>query len=261
MRTVHTVLTVLLLCAAAHAQPFGSDGEFLIHVVDRDVDAAFELVTQDTGFTPMSTDTTVMAAFDTTGIALASSADTAKITMVGIRHSGTSKTRERIQRKIKLAGGDTIQWNAGDTISIYETSWLDSTVPGPILVFSDVASVRNSILDSIGSGQLTSPKAHVYFGKKDKGHIRHIDAQAVSGLAVTCEFRAWKGVTRDVDFSTGYQVLAVADSTTMAAGVFSRDWPGKGLMFEAESSVAWVCKGGAANTDVAVTIEGSRGKQ
>lgn len=268
MRTNITALWAILAAiacavgwvATAAAQPVGLDGRqgFWIHVVDRDVDAAFELVTADTGFTPMAVDATLMAAFDTTGYAGASSASTAKLYVSGIRFNAGSDSLRRVVRAISLAGGDTSQVNAGDTLSIFESAWLDTAVNGPILVFSDIADVRGSVLDTIAAGTIWNPKAHVFAGRDEEIVLDYVDAQMMSSTAVTCELRVYPSIIADVNYASDYLVAAVADSNTMKNGMFSSDFAGRGLRLGQGTYSAWLCKGGAANADVAVTLSGRR---
>jgi hypothetical protein len=262
MKNRLALAALLLMGSAAFAQPTASaDGGFSIYVVDRDVDAtAFELVTQDTGFTQLTTASIINVAWSAPGTA----ADTARIYVSGIRQKAGSDSLQRVVRSVKVIGNDTVEVNSTDTLIAYETAWLDTPIAHSIIVFSSAASARNSMLDTLAANTYSSPKAHVFSGRSKRGQVEnlvidYVDAQLLSGAPATCEFRTYRGVHRAVNYNAKYVVAAVADSSTMSAGgFFSTDWGGRGLYLGEQSYAAWVCKGAAADADVGVTIVGRR---
>ena len=109
---------------------------FNVFTVDNDIDQAFELVTADTGFTPLAANATVKVAFLS-----ASSGDTALVQVWGILSDVNRDTLGYHRELLKVAGGDTVATDS--TYHIYETAFLDSAVAsGPVIVFSDAASAR-----------------------------------------------------------------------------------------------------------------------
>lgn len=238
-----------------------TNGAFIVHVEDNDVDTAFELVTQDTGFTQLAVDSVLYVAFDTlAGPATDGKVDTAVVYLRGIRADNANPAALRYFTSVlRVGGGDTLSTGANaDTFHIFESAYLDSAMNGDVVIFHTYASVV--FANAISAGSVWQPDAHVFFGDGQRGKIEYVDAMLTSGTGdMDCEFRVWYDVHTDVDYTTDYAVLAKARLTTDDADKggqlsYRQDWGGYGILMGEESYAAWMCNASANNSDVAVTI-------
>lgn len=244
----------LTILGVAWAQPFSGprDGEFTIHVLDVDVDqTAYEMVTQDTGFTPMSTDTTISVYFDTTGGG--GNVDTAIVHIMGVRQNTGGSALKWQVATVKVGGGDTTV--STEKFHAYQGAYLDTAMAGSVLIWSTGASPRGSKVDSIAIGSIWQPRAHVFFGKDDRGFISAASARFINNA--TCELRGYTNLSGTVGYGSKYVVLVSTDSTR-SGGYYSTDWNGEGYYLGSNSYAGWFCQGASANADVAVTISGRR---
>ncbi|GEM_PF-4105315 len=161
----------------AAGRPFGTDpfsgsreGQgFVLHVVDTDIDEAFEIVDEDSAgaytYTPISTDTTVMIRY------YGSNGDTARVTVTGIRpkrggNGGTMKdSLSYYSRTYKVDGGDSTATDS--VLHMFEQAWVDSGKASMVVVWAKGSSPTTNPLRKIPPRRITTPIAHLQFGSHD----------------------------------------------------------------------------------------------
>ena len=255
------LLIPLLLIFAATAwarlgmSPMDSqDGGFLIVVEDNDVDSgAFELVTQDTGFTQLTgADSTIKVTY------LGSNLDTALVHIIALRGNvANSDSLRRYETRLKVGGGDTVATDS--TFNLYQGAWLDTSKASAVIVFSQMSSARNTLLDTIAANRIWQPNAHVFFAKGESGYIDYVAAYLTTETAdVTCEFRTYHSITKpSFDYTQDYDVRAKVILSSATGESFQEDWGGRGILV-GQGAAAWMCQGAANDADVAVVIKGRR---
>lgn len=179
IRTGLVVAAVFLLGPAS--RPFGTnpfsgdiagDG-FIVHVVDTDIDEAFEIVDEDSSdrytYTAISTDTTVMLRY------AGANGDTALIHVTGIRpkrgvgtganYAAGRDTLAYYHKMYKLDGGDSTATDS--VLHMFEQAWVDSGEANTVLVWAKGNSATSTPLRKIPPRRITSSIAHLLFGAGD----------------------------------------------------------------------------------------------
>lgn len=262
MRKVMVFLALLMGIAPAFAGGLnpsaGGVGGFVVTVTDIDIgNSAFELMTADSGFTQMASDTSISVIY------LGDPGDTARVHITGLYPNRGPQASDSLKYRsaqinggeFKVAGGDTVV--SDSVFHAFEAAYLDAPMDAALIVFSTGPSVRAAILDTIKAGDLHSPIAHRLFGQQHRRPTvdRVTFANGVAN-ALTYELRVYPDATGDLDYTTGYYVacgpLYIASGGDPQGCDFKN-----GLALGPKTFIAAFAKGAADNLTGTVTIEGS----
>ena len=267
MKRIIALMLLMLVPALGQERELGtnpfqgsfSDGGFDFTVLDEDIgNSAFELVTQDTGFTQMSADTTLsIISFN------ASTDDTALVTVTGVRPWGGAQYADSLRywiETIKVAGTDTV---VTDSIyHLYEGAFIDSAMSGAVMVYATGTSPRDAVLDTVAANRFFQPNAHVLFGRHDKPVIDRIHYTVFSTTGtqgVRFELRVYPNLRAALDYTTEYYVadyVYVRPENGEVVAHYGSQWTGMGI--PAGSGVAVVAQGDVDNMVAKVRIVGRR---
>ncbi len=201
MWAVMAAATILLSVAGT---AFGQStalgrGEFTLTVTDTDIDAPFDIVDADTGFTQMSANATISARY--TG----SNSDTAYVNIRGVGIDSVV-----VDTMLRVDGGDTVV--TARTFHAFENSWMAESEAGNVEVFI----TGGNQLDSLTAGAVSNPTAHVLFGKSKRNNHGLPQIESVHFLhesledTTVWELRVWNTTESTRTLTTGYHVIARA---------------------------------------------------
>ena len=258
------VVLLFAMVVGVSAQMFGTDpfggsqgrSAFDFTVVDTDIDeSAFVLVAEGiTNFTQMVADSTVKAAY------LGSNGDTAIVKIRGL----VSPSLNYRTQTLLVDGLDTVATDS--TFHIFEASFLDSSMAATTIVFSRMASARNStnsLLDSISLNQFVMPVAHKVFGANDSPRLERIHLNVFStteGNGIRFEIRVYPMMLTDLLYTTDYYILDYA-YVLPASGEVVLEYGNddqRGMILPSPGAIAVMARSDAANMTGKVRIVGSR---
>ncbi len=229
-------------------------------VTDIDVgNSAFELVTQDTGFTQMSTDAAISVTYE------GSNGDTAVVILTGIRPWAAASAQRAdslryLPQLVKVDGGDTV--TVDSTNHLFENAWVDSAMGAAVVIFADAATVRGSVLDTIAANSYTLPLAHQLFGRHDRPVIDRIHYTVFSTTGtqgVRFEFRVYPNLRGALDYSSDYYVADYVYVRPENGEVITSFGSGDaGMAIPSGAGIAVVARGDVDNMTAKVRMVGRR---
>ncbi len=264
MKRLTALIVVSLLASGAWARSIGTNpfagsntGKgFDFTTLDVDIgNAAFELVTQDTGFTQIVTPGRIGVTFSGSP----SSSDTAEVKITGVRAYAGAQFSDSLRHwteQIRVAGLDTVRTDS--SYQYFEHAWLDTAMANPIVVFSDLTTIRNSILDTIAIGLISQPRAHVIFGAHERPQLDRITFTTFSTTGtqgIRFEVRVYPNIRAAIDYTTKYYVI---DYLYVRAEVGETVADYSNMIIPAGSAIAVMARADADNMTGKVRMVGRR---
>jgi hypothetical protein len=191
------LIAVVLSADTKGVSPYGGDGNrYVIHVIDTDIDAAFEIADADSGFTPLAANAPIRVLYS------AANSDTAYVRIQGIRADSVW-----VDTTMRCPGHQA-QTTAA-TFMAFEQAYLETEKSGVVSIYATATSAGNQ-LRNIAANTLHEPIAQVYADKRSV-FLESVQFNHLTGVDTTSwELRIYPDVADHRDFADGYEIRAQA---------------------------------------------------
>lgn len=204
---VALLFVVAVAWADLKASPYDAIGAHkVLHVIDTDIEGAFEIADADTGFTPLKANGVINVLYQ------ANNTDTAYVQIQGIRADSTW-----IDTLILAPGRQVVTTAA--TFMALDQVWVQHETNGIVAVYSTVTSAT-SMLRQIDANEIHEPIAQIYAGRRGV-ILEAVQFTHLHGSDTTSwELRVYPDIADHRDFADGYEVRASArlNKTTTSSG-------------------------------------------